>query len=69
MLTDEEAIRHFLKTQRDCGAEALKGSLEDVFRALTLLMYDESTGAAQKAAKCCRQFIATASTVSIADGT
>jgi hypothetical protein len=32
-------------------------------------MYDDSTGAAQKAAKCCKQFIATASTFSIIDGT
>jgi hypothetical protein len=70
LLTDDQAIRCFLKHLHDCAHEISQSEapLGDVFRTLTILLYGDSTGAAQKAAKCCKQFIATSSTVSIADG-
>lgn len=39
-----------------------------MFKALAILLYDESTGAAQKAIKACKQLIATAATTSTLNG-
>jgi hypothetical protein len=38
--------------------------LGDVFKALAILLYDDSTGAAQKAMKACKQLIATSAKIS-----